>query len=638
MPDYSESSVRVLEGLEPVRMHPSMYTRIESPLHIIQEIIDNAADEALGGYATYIHVELHEDGSVSVEDDGRGVPVGPHPIKLLPVVELVYTVLHAGGKFDKSAAASAYRFSGGLHGVGVSVTNALSLRMEVSVKREGGHWSIAFEGGAVADPLKRLGKTQGHGTKVTVWPDGRFFDDPKIPKPGLLRVLRSKAVLLPGLTVVFKQGSDEQTWRYAEGAAQYLAESVVPLDEEATPVFLATSLGKPGEEGADLVIAFPSLPFRESYANLVHTPLGGTHDSGIREGLFSALKSFMELHALLPKGARIVQDDFTGILAFLVSARVVDPQFQGQTKDKLLSRDTGVLLSGKAEAWFATWLNQHLAEARALSERVASKALSRARIGQRVTRRRSTGTSVLPGKLADCESTDIERNEVIIVEGDSAGGGARQSRDKNFQAILPIRGKVLNTWEVAIDKLLANKEAHDIAVALGVDPHLPGAGDLSGLRYGKFLILADADVDGSHIQVLLLTLLLRHFPDLVTSGHVYVVQPPLYRVDTPGKGKAEPGKHYAKDDRDKAALVRKLVKAGFKEESLKVSRFKGLGEMMPLQLWETALNPDTRTLVRIQPTELAETEAIFGLLMGKNEAAGRRAWMREHGHETEGDV
>jgi topoisomerase-4 subunit B len=640
-PTYDESSIRALEGLEPVRLRPGMYTRTENPLHIIQEVIDNAVDEAIGGFVTEIVVELDaEDGAVLIRDNGRGIPVGPHPVKKVPVVELVFTALHAGGKFSKTEAESAYRFSGGLHGVGVSVTNALSARLEVEVAREGARWKIVFAGGDVVEPLAKLGKCSAseHGTSVRVWPDAKYFDSPRVPRTELVRLLRTKAVLLPGLKVVFREGATEQVWQFQDGLSDYLSEQLAAADEDMAPVLLCTALGGPTEEGADVAFAFPCQPFRESYANLVNTPQGGTHEGGFREGLFSALRQFMEQHSMLPKGAKLTQEDLVGLVAYLVNARVEDPQFQGQTKDRLLSKGVGQVISGQASHYFATWLNQHLPEARALAERVASRALSRTRAGQKVVRRKGTGAAVLPGKLADCESVDIAINELIIVEGDSAGGGARQARDKTFQAILPIRGKIVNTWEVQPDQLFDNKEVHDLSTALGVDPHLPGQGDLAGLRYGKLLILADADVDGSHIQVLLITLFLRHFPDLVTAGVVQVVQPPLYRIDVPPKGKQPPRKVYVRDDREKSSALRKLEKEGFKPDILKISRFKGLGEMMPAQLWETALDPHARTLVRIVRGEAERELATFKLLMAKSEAAGRREWMRRRGHETEGDV
>lgn len=635
---YNEESIRVLEGLEPVRQCPAMYTRPVNPLHILQEVVDNAMDEALGGYATRIQVTLNADGSVTVEDDGRGIPVGPHPVKKLPVVQLVYTVLHAGGKFDKTSKDSAYRFSGGLHGVGVSVTNALSSRLAIEVHRDGHAWTIAFQDGLVAEPLKKVGKTTKRGTRVTVTPDPKFFESPKIPGAELARLLRTKAVLLPNLQVALQDGEQTQTWCYPDGLGQYLQESLIPLDEDVAPVMLTAQLGQPTDEGASIAVAFPVTPFRESYANLIFTPRAGTHDAGVREGLFAALKGFMDVHSLMPKGAKVVQDDFTSMLGLLVSARVEEPQFQGQTKDQLLSLGIGQLLSGLASAWFSTWLNQHLREGKELAERVATRALSRTRQGQKVARKRPSGASVLPGKLADCETTDVALNELLIVEGDSAGGGVRQARDKTFQAILPVRGKVQNTWEVDAHDLFGNKEVHDISVAMGVDPHAPGQGDLSGLRYGKFIIMADADVDGSHIQVLILTLMLRHFPDLLREGHVYAIQPPLYRVDVPARGKQPLGKHYARDEAAKAALFRKLIKDGYKEETLKVSRFKGLGEMMPLELWDSAVNPVTRTLVQFKLTDMIDAEPVFNLLMAKRNASGRLAWMEENGHKTEGDV
>ncbi|HEY5632581.1 MAG TPA: DNA topoisomerase IV subunit B [Burkholderiaceae bacterium] len=653
--DYSEASIRVLKGLEPVRQRPGMYTRTESPLHIVQEVIDNAADEALGGHCREIRVTLEEDGSVTVEDDGRGIPVGPHPEEKSPVVEIVFTRLHAGGKFDK-AAGGAYSFSGGLHGVGVSVTNALSRRLEVTVWREGAAHEIAFAGGEVVKTLRSRAPARGEprtGTRVRCWPDPKYFDSQAIPGAELVRLLRSKAVLLPGLRVSLAEARSGKTqlWRYEEGLRGYMneclavqgeAEPVIPLYEGEQYVGAGHETFAEGE-GAQWVVAWTDEGglVRESYVNLIPTSAGGTHESGLREGLFGAVKGFIELHGLLPKGVKVLPEDVFARASFVLSARVLDPQFQGQIKERLNSRDSVRLVASLARPQLELWLNEHVDHGKRLAELVIRQAQARSRAAQKVEKRRSSGVAVLPGKLTDCESTDLERNELFLVEGDSAGGSAKMGRDKEFQAILPLRGKVLNTWEAERDRLFANNEIHDIAVAIGVDPHAAGANaDLSGLRYGKVAILSDADVDGAHIQVLLLTLFFRHFPQLVASGRVFIARPPLYRVDVPAQGKRPLRKLYCLDEGELRHVEDKLRKDGVREGAWSISRFKGLGEMSAEQLWETTMNPDTRRLlpVSLGALDQGQTESRFTMLMGKGEAAARRAWLEEHGNQTEVDV
>jgi topoisomerase-4 subunit B len=653
---YAEASIRVLKGLEPVKQRPGMYTRTESPLHIVQEVIDNAADEALAGVCRRIAVTLHADCSVSVEDDGRGIPIGLHPEEKVPVVEIVYTRLHAGGKFDKGAG-GAYSFSGGLHGVGVSVTNALAKRLQVTVWREGQVATIGFAGGDVVEPLalrKAAAADRKQGTTVRVWPDPKYFESAELPRHDLVHLLRSKAVLMPGVTMtlaVEKAGQKEpevQTWLYKGGLRDYLlqnlgSEPLIPLFEGEQYATANETENFAEGEGAAWCVAFTDEGnlLRESYVNLIPTVAGGTHESGLKDGLFAAVKGFIELHALLPKGVKLMPEDVFSRASFVLSAKVLDPQFQGQIKERLNSRDTLRLVSGYVRPALELWLNQHVELGRKLAELVIRQAQTRQRAAQKVEKRKGSGVAVLPGKLTDCESRDIRVNEVFLVEGDSAGGSAKMGRDKETQAVLPLRGKVLNTWEVERDRLFANNEVHDIAVAVGVDPHGPAdEPDLSGLRYGKVCILSDADVDGSHIQVLLLTLFFRHFPRLVERGHVHIARPPLYRIDAPARGKRPAAKIYALDDGELEAALDKLRKEGAREGSWTISRFKGLGEMNAEQLWETTLNPETRRLLPVSwaASSFDSTGALLGKLMGKGEAAARRELMELHGDAVEVDV
>ena len=655
---YSESSIKVLKGLEPVKQRPGMYTRTDNPLHMIQEVIDNASDEALGGHGKHIMVTLHTDGSVSVEDDGRGIPVGMHPEEKRPVVELVFTQLHAGGKFEKGSG-GAYAFSGGLHGVGVSVTNALSKRMEVTVWRDKQVSTLAFEAGFVVEPLKTKIAPMGdrpNGTRVRAWPDSKYFDSASIPLAELQRLLRSKAVLLPGVkvTLIHEKGGEPQTWLYAQGLKGYLDEAMAQGGHSAVviPAFDGEHFADPnrvGEdsfaegEGASWVVAWTEegAPVRESYVNLIPTPAGGTHESGLREGLFNAVKSFIDIHALQPKGVKLMPEDVFARASFVLSAKVLDPQFQGQIKERLNSRDAVRLVSGFVKSALELWLNQHVDYGKKLAELVIKQAQARTRAGQKVEKKKSSGVAVLPGKLTDCESEDIASNEIFLVEGDSAGGSAKMGRNKEYQAILPLRGKVLNTWEAERDRLFANNEVHDIAVAIGVDPHgSKDDPDLSNLRYGKICILSDADVDGAHIQVLLLTLFYKHFPKLMERGHVYIARPPLFRVDAPARGKKPAQKLYALDEGELKSIEDKLRKDGLREGSWQISRFKGLGEMNAEQLWDTTLNPDTRRLLPVTEGEFGEVETVktMDMLMGKSESGARKTWLEERGNEVEADI
>ncbi|WP_298622588.1 DNA topoisomerase IV subunit B [uncultured Zoogloea sp.] len=648
---YTAESITVLKGLEPVKQRPGMYTRTENPLHVIQEVIDNAADEAMAGFCRKIGVTLHLDGSVSVSDDGRGIPVEIHPVEGVSTVEVVFTRLHAGGKFNKTDDDSAYRFSGGLHGVGVSVTNALSHRLEVEVVRDGGRHRLVFSGGDVIEPLARLGDApkKQSGTTVRAWPDAKYFDAPDLPRAELERLLRSKAVLMPGLEVSLAiEGGDTRTWLFEEGMRGYLGEALT--DEPLIPLFSGEKFAPKGDEtfaageGASWAVAWTleGAPVRESYVNLIPTPAGGTHEAGLRDGIFTAIKNFIDHHALLPKGVKLTADDAFGRASFLLSARVLDPSFQGQTKERLNSRDAVQLVSRMVRDPFELWLNEHVDYGKKLAELAIKAAQARARAAQKVEKRKSSGVAVLPGKLSDCESEDIERNELFLVEGDSAGGSAKMARDKDTQAILPLRGKVQNAWEVDRERLFANAEIHDIAVALGVDAHTQDSEpDLSELRYGKVIIMSDADVDGSHIQTLLLTLFFRHFPKLIERGHIYVAQPPLYRLDVPASGKKRPPRRlYALDDQELASLRDRLGHEGVKPDQIEVGRFKGLGEMNPEQLRETTMDPATRRVlpVHVRGGAFEETQRMFTLLMGKGEASGRRAWMEEKGDSVEADV
>ena len=649
--EYSEASIRVLKGLEPVKQRPGMYTRTDNPLHVIQEVLDNSADEALAGHGKKIRVTLHQDGSVSVDDDGRGIPYGMHPQENAPVIELVFTRLHAGGKFDKGSG-GAYSFSGGLHGVGVSVTNALARRLEATSYRDGMVARMVFEAGDVTEPLEVRKAADGdrrNGTSVRVWPDAKYFESAALPMPELVHLLRSKAVLMPGVSVTLTNDKtrDTQTWLYKAGLRDYLMQAlsgdpVIPLFEGEAFADASHDSFADGE-GAQWCVAFTEdgNPVRESYVNLIPTSAGGTHESGLRDGLFTAVKSFIELHALLPKGVKLLPEDVFARASYVLSAKVLDPQFQGQIKERLNSRDAVRLVSGFVRPALELWLNQHVEYGRKLAELAIKAAQTRQKAGQKVEKRKGSGVAVLPGKLTDCESRDLAHNEVFLVEGDSAGGSAKMGRDKESQAILPLRGKVLNTWEVERDRLFANTEIHDIAVAIGVDPHGPNdTPDLSGLRYGKVCILSDADVDGSHIQVLLLTLFFRHFPKLIETGHVYVARPPLFRVDAPARGKKPASKAYALDEGELTAILDKLRKEGVRENAWSISRFKGLGEMNAEQLWDTTLNPDTRRLlpVHLGDIDFGQTEALITKLMGKGEAAARRELMELHGDSVEVDV
>ena len=651
---YDEASVTKLRGIEPVQRLPGMYTRTADPTHIIQEAIDNAADEAFGGHATRIEVTVHRDGSVSVSDNGRGIPVGMHPEEKIPTVQLVFTELHAGAKFSKTAADAAYKFSGGLHGVGVSVTNALSARLEVEVRREGGVHKMTFSDGVVSEKLKRAGTApKGNtGTLLRIWPNKKYFDSGKVSIPDLERIVRSKAVLLPGVVVTLTvegaregQESVSRTWNYPEGMKGYLKdllgeiEPVVPIFDGEKYVQEANGFAEGEGAGWAFALVESVKGFGESYANLIPTPAGGTHEAGLRDGLFEAVKAFAEHHNMMPRGVRLQADDMWSRTVYFLSAKVLEPQFHGQTKEKLSNRDALKLVSGMVRDPFELWLNTHVEYGRKVADLVIRQAVERSRTVIKVERKKSSSVVMLPEKLTDCESKRVGENELYLVEGDSAGGSAKQARDKRFQAIYKMRGKALNSWEIKRDLLFSNAEIHDIAVAIGVDPHGESdSPDLSGLRYGKIASMTDADVDGAHIAVLLLTLFYRHFPKLIEGGNIYVACPPLYKLDIPAHGKRPAKKVYAIDDEELKSLRERAIDEGVKPAALQTQRFKGLGEMNPEQLWETTLCPDTRRLLQVRIDDKEKTFALFNMLMSKKESERRCAWMEQNGDQIEADV
>jgi topoisomerase-4 subunit B len=626
---YDASAIEVLSGLDPVRKRPGMYTDTTRPNHLAQEVIDNSVDEAIAGHATRIEVLLHKDGSLSVTDDGRGMPVDIHPEQGLPGVEVILTKLHAGGKFSNKN----YRFSGGLHGVGVSVVNALSKHLEIWVRRDGREWNMAFaDGEKVSDlePVGTVGK-RNTGTTLRFWPDSKYFDSPKFSIPRLKHVLRAKAVLCPGLDVGFtdeKSGEREQ-WCYEDGLKDYLVEALSGFTMLPEDPFVGHMRG--GHEEVDWAVAW--LPeggeaVTESFVNLVPTPLGGTHVNGLRTGLTDAVREFCEFRNLLPRGVKIAPDDVWDKLSYVLSVKLEEPQFSGQTKERLSSRESAVFVAGVVKDAFSLWLNQHVEIGEQLAQLAIASAQQRLRAGKKVVRKKVTSGPALPGKLADCSSQDPGRGELFLVEGDSAGGSAKQARDRVFQAILPLRGKILNTWEVDPDQLLGSQEVHDITVALGVEP---GSDDLSRLRYEKICILADADSDGLHIATLLSALFVRHFRPLVEAGHVYVAKPPLFRIDV-GKDV-----YYAIDQAERDGILDR-IDAENKKGKVSVTRFKGLGEMNPMQLRESVLAPDTRRLVQLVVEPGDDTNALMDMLLSKKRVADRRSWLERKGDLAEIEV
>jgi topoisomerase-4 subunit B len=624
--NYDASAIEVLSGLDPVRRRPGMYTDTTRPNHLAQEVIDNSVDEALAGHASRIDVTLYADGSCEVSDDGRGMPVDTHPEQGLPGVEVILTKLHAGGKFS----AGSYRFSGGLHGVGVSVVNALSSHLEVWVKRGGAEYNMAFANGEKVTDLEevaRIGRNNT-GTRLHFWPNPKYFDSPKFSLRQLTHLLRAKAVLCPGLEVRLRDEATglDQTWCYQDGLKDYLSQALDGVPTVPDTPFIG-NLEATTEAAAWAVAWLPDGGelVTESYVNLIPTVQGGTHVNGLRTGLTEAVREFCEFRNLLPRGVKLTPEDVWARASWILSVKLIDPQFSGQTKERLSSRECAAFVSGVVKDAFSLWLNQHVADAERIAELAIGAAQARLRAGRKVTRKKVTQGPALPGKLADCTSTDPERSELFLVEGDSAGGSAKQARDRDFQAIMPLRGKILNTWEVDPAEVLGSQEVHDIAVAIGVDP---GSDDLSRLRFGKICILADADSDGAHIATLLCALFLRHFPRLVVQGHVYVAMPPLYRVDV--------GKQvfYALDDAERRGVLDRIAAEKLKGK-VSVQRFKGLGEMNPQQLRETTIHPDTRRLVQltVEPGDASST--LMDMLLAKKRAADRRAWLQQKGDLAE---
>jgi len=624
---YDASAIEVLTGLEPVRKRPGMYTQTERPNHLAQEVIDNSVDEAIAGHANRIEVTLHKDGSVTVVDNGRGMPVDKHKEEKVSGVEVILTRLHAGGKFSNKN----YTFSGGLHGVGVSVVNALSSKLEVKVKRDGKIYSMSFADGRKTSELKATGKVKPKetGTEIRFWPDPKFFDSVNISIPRLKHVLRAKAVLCPGLHVVFDceaSKKDSEEWQYADGLTDYLLSELEGY--ELLPEESYTGSGRNETEMVDWAVTW--LPeggelVTESYVNLIPTPQDGTHVNGLRAGLTEALRNFCELRSLLPKGIKIAPDDVWNRCSYILSLKMEDPQFSGQTKDRLSSREAQAFVASAAKDSFSLWLNQHVKMAEAIAQIVIESAQARQRAGKKVERKKISAGPALPGKLSDCTSQDLDQTELFLVEGDSAGGSAKQARNREFQAVMPLRGKILNTWEVDPNEVLSSKEVHDIAVALGVDP---GSSDLKGLRYGKICILADADSDGLHIATLLCALFVRHFKALVQEGHVYVAMPPLYRIDV--------GKHvfYALDDKERKTVLKRIEDDKLRGK-VNVQRFKGLGEMNPMQLRETTMDPATRRLVQLTIKPGDKTNRVMDMLLAKKRSADRKAWLEKNGDRAQ---
>ncbi|MEA2560932.1 MAG: topoisomerase subunit [Acidobacteriota bacterium] len=631
-PIYDSSAIEVLTGLEPVRKRPGMYTFTDRPDHLAQEVVDNAVDEAIAGYCSNIVLTLHEDSSLSVSDDGRGMPVDIHKGEKVPGVEVILTRLHSGAKFsDKS-----YRFSGGLHGVGVSVVNALSNRLEVRVKRDGKEHLMTFADGRKVSNLKVVGTVgvRNTGTTVHFWPDPGFFDSPKFTVPKIKHNLRAKAVLCPGLRIRFVHeghAEDDAEWYYEDGLKAYLMDELHDAELVPSQPFIGRFKGPDeevdwavvwlGDEG-DLVA--------ESYVNLIPTVQGGTHVNGFRSGLTDAVREFCEFRDLLPRGVKIAPEDVWARCCYVLSVRMKDPQFTGQTKERLSSRDAAAFVSGVTKDAFALWLNQHVEDAQRIAQLAIDSAQARLRAGKRVQRKTVTSGPALPGKLADCTSQDLNQTELFLVEGDSAGGSAKQARSREFQAIMPLRGKILNTWEVDSSEVLGSQEVHDIAVAIGVDP---GSDSLKGLRYGKICILADADSDGAHIATLLCALFLRHFRRLVLDGHVYVAMPPLYRIDV---GKEV---YYALDEHEKKGILDR-IEAEKKRGKPNVQRFKGLGEMNPLQLRETTMAPETRRLVKLILTEEEDerTNRTVDMLLAKARSGDRKEWLMLTGDKADVEI
>lgn len=627
---YGADEITVLKDLEPVQLRPGMYTDTTRPNHLGQEVIDNSVDEALSGFANQIDVILHSDNSLEVVDNGRGMPVDIHSTEKISGVELILTKLHAGGKFSNKN----YTFSGGLHGVGISVVNALSESVEITIKRNGEIYTIAFANGVKVEELKVIGSCPKRqtGTTVRFYPNPKYFDSPKFSVSRLRHLLRAKAVLCPKLTINFTDhiNNTQETWYYEDGLRDYLTDTLKEYEYLPNPLFVGEVIGE--TEAVSWALSWLTEggeQINESYVNLIPTALGGTHVNGLRQGLFKAMAEFCDFRNLLPKGVKLTADDVWGRCCYVLSLKMQEPQFAGQTKERLSSRQAASYVENSVKDAFSLWLNQNVQVAEQLAEMAISSAQNRLRAEKKVVRKKLVSGPALPGKLADCISQDLTRTELFLVEGDSAGGSAKQARDKEFQAILPLRGKILNTWEVSPDQVLASTEVHDIAVALGIDPDNE---DISQLRYGKVCILADADSDGLHIATLLCALFLRHFPTLVKNGHVYVAMPPLYRIDI---GKDE--LHYALDESEKEAILARLAK---KKGKPNVQRFKGLGEMNPSQLRETTMDPNTRRLVQLTLEDNSDDEEVstfelMDMLLAKKRAEDRKQWLQDRGDEAD---
>jgi topoisomerase-4 subunit B len=619
--EYQARDIEVLSGLEPVQRRPGMYTDTTRPNHLAQEVIDNSVDEALAGYCRSITVTMHEDGSVEVADDGRGMPVDIHPEHKIPGVELILTRLHAGGKFSGKN----YQFAGGLHGVGVSVVNALSSELEVWIKRDGSEHHMKFHDGGKASELEVVGTVgkRNTGTRLRFWPASKYFDSDRISVSKLRHLLRAKAVLCPGLavTLIIASSGDKETWQYEEGLSEY-------LKSELEGEVLLPEVPFTGEmKGTDSEVSWAMcwLPggntLQESYVNLIPTSQGGTHVNGLRTGLVESLREFCELHNLLPRGVRLAPDDIWDRIGFILSLRLADPQFSGQTKERLSSRAAATFVSGIVKDAFSLWLNRNVNDGEEIARLAIENAQKRMKKSRKVARKKVTSGPALPGKLADCTSQDLAMTELFLVEGDSAGGSAKQARNREYQAILPLRGKILNTWEVESEAVLGSQEVHDISVAIGVDP---GSSTISGLRYGKVIILADADSDGLHIATLLAALFMKHFLPLVETGHVFVAMPPLYRIDV---GKET---YYALDAEEREGIM-EMIAAENKKGKISETRFKGLGEMNPLQLRESTIDPDTRRLVQLTVENEAATVRMMDMLLGKKRASDRKTWLEDKG-------
>jgi topoisomerase-4 subunit B len=619
---YNAAAIEILSGLEPVRKRPGMYTDTTRPNHLAQEVIDNSVDEAMAGHATRIEVSLYKDGSLAVADNGRGMPIDLHPEEGISGVEVILTRLHAGGKFS----AGNYSFSGGLHGVGVSVVNALSAHLEVWVRRNGKEYNMAFSNGEKVSDLEEVGTVgkQNTGTTVRFWPDPRYFDSPKFSLSRLRHVLRAKAVLCPGLLVCLhdEASGEKLEWHYEDGLRDYLVGELGEAQRLPEDPFVGNMTGN--HEAAEWALVWlpdGGEPIGESYVNLIPTVQGGTHVNGLRMGLTEAIREFCEFRNLLPRGVKLTPEDVWDGCSYILSVKLLDPQFSGQTKERLSSRECATFVAGVVKDAFSLWLNHHTETGERIASLAIENAQKRHRAGKKVIRKKVTSGPALPGKLADCTSNDSERTELFLVEGDSAGGSAKQARDREFQAIMPLRGKILNTWEVDPAEVLASQEVHDITVAIGVEP---GSHDLGNLRYSKICILADADSDGAHIATLLCALFLRHFPALVHAGHVYVAMPPLYRIDA--------GKEvfYALDDAEKQGLLDRIAAEKIKGKVV-VQRFKGLGEMNPMQLRETTIAPETRRLVQMTVASDDDTHQLMDMLLARKRAADRRGWLEATG-------